>query len=59
MKEVNLQYCPTLAIIADHMTKPLVRSKFRELKSFAVVYLNRVFEIVLRVHSKCPSIYVL
>ena len=30
--EIDLKYCPTGKMVADYMTKPLVRSKFKQFR---------------------------
>ena len=32
-KELNVEYCPTLDMIADYLTKPLQGSQFREFRN--------------------------
>jgi hypothetical protein len=35
-KEVQVEYCPTDAMIADYMTKPLVGAKFLRFRSLVM-----------------------
>ncbi len=40
--EVSLQYCPTEFMIADYMTKPLVRKKFIKCRWFVMNLPNQI-----------------
>ena len=43
-EEVKVKYCPTLLIIADFFTKPLMGSRFKELRSVLMGY-KSIFDL--------------
>ena len=50
-KEVQIKYCPTDAMLADYMTKPMVGTGWREIYSFSSA--NYEFKVIIRVQQEC------
>ena len=58
-KELSIDYCPTEAMIADYMTKPLMGKKFVEFrKEIMNLKGQRVscLQARIRVHSFCHAV---